>query len=135
MVLTIMKEKYNIKNLLMAMENSFSKLKMIADMPAPTFLENESCFTSANSTLDDFLNKLYQLSERVAYKKMEKEGMVHGTIEDILAYFEIITNEEKNSLNKFFNIQRSVKKEDFQEILKKYLNFLSNLYNKLKKMI
>ncbi|MHA1688245.1 MAG: hypothetical protein ACTSUN_02740 [Promethearchaeota archaeon] len=90
---------------------------------------------SAKSALEVFLNKLYHLSELIAFKKMEKKGMVHGTIQDILAYFEIITMDERERLNHLSALQKSIKKENFYKILKDNFNFLLKLHDRIKKII
>ena len=66
---------------------------------------------------------------------MRKEGRVHGQVHDILAYYGIITSEERDLIKNLLDDNELVQKEQVCNVIKKNFNLFQSLRGKLRKAI
>lgn len=122
----LIKELEKIEKILILLDNFFS----IEDKNL-----NENDYIKLSANFDDLLYKFMKIGEQITDKKMREEGMVHGRMYDILAYYGVITADERDLIYEISDERAYSNKKKLHEILKTHFSFFKSLNERYRQII
>ncbi len=127
--------KKDLLNELANMDKILHELDRARVMSKQAFLKDKNLNLKLMGAYRDFLNYFNKVSEHLTEIKMKEEGYVHGQIYDILAYFGIISREERERMQKISNESEIRSGEPLYTTIQRDFSFFQSLIDKLRNKI